>query len=52
MITKIIGHLLFPRSPAWERRRRANVAMLVGLTTIGFAAVLGAVLYWMNSKPN
>ena len=50
MMTKFIGHLLFPRLPEWEQRRRVNVGVIVLLTTVFFTAALGAMLYWMNTK--
>jgi hypothetical protein len=50
MMTKFIGHLLFPRLPEWEPRRRLNVVVIVFLTTVLFTAALGATLYWMNAK--
>jgi hypothetical protein len=50
MMTKFVGHLLFPRLPEWEQRRRVNVAVIVFLITIFFTAALGGIMYWMNTK--
>lgn len=49
MMTKLIGQIMFPRLPAWEQQRRGSTALIVGLTTIGAATVVGLILYWINS---
>jgi len=50
MVTRIIEFLLFHHLPAWERRRRANTTLLVLMTTLTFGAIIGAIMYWINSK--
>jgi len=48
MLTKMLGHFLFPRLPAWEQEKRTTTALLVLLAMIGFIVLLGGFLYWMN----
>ena len=50
MLIKLLGKLLFPRLPAWQQRRRAITLVVVMLTAILFAAVVVAMIYWLNSK--
>jgi hypothetical protein len=50
MFMKVLGKLLFPHLPAWQQRRRANTVVLVLVTAILFAAIVGAVMYWSNAK--
>jgi hypothetical protein len=46
MITRIVGRILFPRRPAWERQRRANSVVLVLLTCVSFGAVVTFIMVW------
>ncbi len=50
MPIKLLGKLLFPHLPAWQQRRRATTVVVVTLTAIFFAAILGAMIFWLNTK--
>jgi hypothetical protein len=50
MPINLLGKLLFPRLPSWERRRRAITVLIVLLISISFAVIVGAVMYYSNSR--
>jgi hypothetical protein len=50
MPINLLGKLLFPRLPSWERRRRAITVVIVLLTGITFAVIVGVIMYYSNSR--
>jgi hypothetical protein len=50
MPINLLGKLLFPRLPSWERRRRAITVLIVLLISISFAVIVGVIMYYSNSR--
>jgi hypothetical protein len=50
MPMKIMGKILFPRLPAWQQHRGAKTVFAVIMTAVIFAAIVGAMIYYGNTK--
>jgi hypothetical protein len=49
MPMSLLGKLLFPRLPVWERRRRVRMIIAVWAVAVLFAAIVGALIYFQNT---
>jgi hypothetical protein len=49
MLLKLLGKILFRKSPPWQQRRHVNTTLVVLLISLCFAICLGAVIYWVNT---
>ncbi|HEV2691383.1 MAG TPA: hypothetical protein VG347_00655 [Verrucomicrobiae bacterium] len=49
MIKNLLGKILVPRDPEWEREREAALIMTAILFILVSVGITGLVIYWRNT---
>lgn len=50
MPMKYLGRVLFPRMEPWLRERKIKIIIVVLVVAVGFAAIVGGLILFSNSR--
>jgi len=48
MFTNLLGKIMFPRRPRWQRERDARALLVASLVALVVAGVIGSVMVWRS----
>jgi len=50
MLMKFLGRLLFPRQQPWKQQQQLKMILIVTAVALVAAAIVGAAMYFQNSR--